>query len=67
LITQIFCALGFLCAMEYVFSPVRLAKAVAAAKATSEHHESTCEADDSMEEGETAGGKNASSKVAASN
>ena len=39
----IFCALFFFLAMEYVFSPIRMAKAVANAKAVSEHHHSTVE------------------------
>ena len=50
----IFCALFFFLAMEYVFSPIRMAEAVANAKATSEHHHSTVEDDDEIPAGSLA-------------
>mmetsp|Transcript_11489 Transcript_11489/g.20929 ORF Transcript_11489/g.20929 Transcript_11489/m.20929 type:complete len:413 (-) Transcript_11489:78-1316(-) len=59
----IFCALGFFASMEFIFSPVRFAKAKQEAQKTSEHHASTVEETESTESADEKKG-NGSSKVA---
>ncbi|GMI14627.1 hypothetical protein TrLO_g7166 [Triparma laevis f. longispina] len=60
----IFCALAFFAAMEFIFSPVRFAKARQEAQKVSEHHASTVEEDLSGLSAEEEEMKTGSAKVA---